>query len=309
MRVIICALLVTLAIAAPVENTLQLSAQNDVTCIICEELVGAAEKELSSNSTEEAIKNAIQQACTLASHIPGAQQVCDFAEANIEQIISLLTAKLSPDEVCKLLNQCANVNPVVKAPVAIDTCSTCEELVQILEYEVQQNATIQEIQALVGKVCDIITKYIPEAATECQFVQDNIATLIGLITSEVTPQEICTLVGQCSSKAKSHPFVRQHVAVDYCDTCKELLTLAETELQQNATQAEIQQLIHQACVFIDQYVPEVADECQMIEDNSAALIDELINEVSPEEACTLIGACSGKAIPAIARALRAHSII
>jgi len=310
MRTAIFLALIAFAVAVPVEKATQPAPENDIACILCTEIVAAAEKELASNATETQIKHAIEQVCTLASHIPGGSAACQFVEDNIDEIIQLLVSQLNPTEVCKLIGQCPNANPVVKKPVSIDTCTTCQELVQVIEYELQQNATITEIQALVGKACQVLEKYVPSIAAECQFVQDNIPTIIGLIVSKVSPLEVCTLIGQCTAHTTFKPVqLAKPVEGEYCETCEELVQLIETELNNTATKEEIKQLIQEACVFIEKYVPEIAAECQMIEENIDQIIDLIISQVTPVEVCTLLGLCDGNAIPAIVRALRTRHMV
>jgi hypothetical protein len=81
--------------------------------------------------------------------------------------------------------------------------------------------------------------------------------LIQLLESELTPEEICTLIGECSASNFSKQLqtkaripskhVEVESGVDGCDVCVEVVTLAESALAQNKTEEEIEALLHELC--------------------------------------------------------------
>jgi hypothetical protein len=79
-------------------------------------------------------------------------------------------------------------------------CSICQFAVQYVDGFLQQNLTETQIIALLQAVCNLA----PQGAfrTECDnLAQTYVPALINAIVNGVSPQEVCSVVGLCSSPA------------------------------------------------------------------------------------------------------------
>eukprot|EP00298_Acanthocystis_sp_HF-20_P005719 c15792_g1_i2.p1 GENE.c15792_g1_i2~~c15792_g1_i2.p1 ORF type:complete len:140 (+),score=27.26 c15792_g1_i2:66-422(+) len=82
-----------------------------------------------------------------------------------------------------------------------EECSVCEMVVGLVEKELASNSTEQEIEKLVGTACDAVSKYVPEAKQVCSFVEANVPLIVQWIENDLSPQEVCQLLGACSGSA------------------------------------------------------------------------------------------------------------
>lgn len=299
----ICQLIGFCSSSAPAPKyTATLKDLNTDDCALCQTLVGLVESELSQNSTEEKIQQVVNELCdTLAnSSLSVLAPECRLFAANIDTVIQLLLAKETPQTVCTQIHLCnstsTHAEPVLtKQDVNLDDCTFCQEIVSLGENALAQNKTADEIRTLVLDLCAEIEKTpLKVVSQECHFVADHIDEVVQLLIAKANPEEVCSVLGMCSSKTPvMSPLLHtQRFGVDKCEVCEEVLNLVEYELQQNTTEAKIQTLVDEACAELQKTpLSGLYPECEAVAQNLPAAIDALLNLESPQTACTQLKLC------------------
>jgi len=172
-------------------------------CVLCEFVISTLERLVNKNSTEQEIMSALSKVCSI---LPDTIKVqCnDFVKTYGQAMLKLLITELKPELVCRTLGICStNLKKInLKSVKSGEFCPICETVMQYVDSLLQKNSTIQEIEAVLDKVCN----YLPKTLTqECEsLVQQYGPLIIHLLAAEMAPQQICTAIGLCSSKTQHH---------------------------------------------------------------------------------------------------------
>lgn len=88
------------------------------------------------------------------------------------------------------------LHPVLQKPVKDDAeCVVCEFVMQYIEKAMSNKKTKDEVESIIHGVCNHLPKTISQ---ECnQFVHQYADVVIDLLIQEVSPKEICTMIGLC----------------------------------------------------------------------------------------------------------------
>jgi len=169
-------------------------------CILCEFIMKELDDLIGQNATEEQIIAALEKVC---SFLPSSIRAScdDFVKTYGKAIIEMLVQELDPSVICTTLGLCSGEKRVVLTNVegAVE-CTVCETVVQYLEALVEENATITVIEHALEKVCNFLPA---KFSQECDYVVETYGPLaIKLITTELTPKEICEKVRACSKTTK-----------------------------------------------------------------------------------------------------------
>lgn len=165
-------------------------------CTICEFAISTIEKELSNNSTEQEVIAAVEKVCDI---LPSSvkDQCKQLIEQEGPQIINLLINKADPKTVCTTLRLCTSLAVAVPQVKDGPFCPICKQVMTYVDSLLKQNATVEEIEAVVEHVCD----YLPgELQSECkQVVEAYAPQIIQLLAQKLAPDQICAEIGLCSS--------------------------------------------------------------------------------------------------------------
>ncbi|KAI8521805.1 hypothetical protein Bbelb_015590 [Branchiostoma belcheri] len=169
-----------------------------VGCVICEFVMQLVDEELSANSTEKEITDALDKVC---SHFPDTirDECTDFVNEYGPAVIQLLKLELDPQRICKTLGLCDESNSIrlVKG-VGSELCPVCKILVQYADSLLLENSTKKEIKDVVDKICNFLPSSVK---TECHTVVEQYGDAIAeLMEQALDPDFVCTKVGACDSK-------------------------------------------------------------------------------------------------------------
>jgi len=176
-------------------------------CVLCEFVVKELDSLLSSNATEEEILAALDKVCSIMPDTIK-QQCLDFVNTYGPAIIELLKQELDPSEVCTALGLCSQMSVAVHPmPMLLlakpkssdaETCAVCETVMAYVASMLKENATEEEIQQLLDKVCNFLPKNLQQ---ECLDLMNQYGKqIIDMIIKSASPKEICTMLGLCSTK-------------------------------------------------------------------------------------------------------------
>ncbi|XP_073239351.1 prosaposin-like [Porites lutea] len=171
-------------------------------CVLCEFVMTELKTLLSENATQEEIKEALEEVCSL---LPSTiQSECkQFVEQYEQAIIEILVQELDPSMVCTALNLCASKKhqKAMEKPVALavgsnETCEICETVMTYLKNALADNATKEEILSLMKAVCN----YLPsQIASECSAIVSEYGEAILDLIADSDPHALCKEIGLCDS--------------------------------------------------------------------------------------------------------------
>ncbi|KAF8563290.1 hypothetical protein P879_09984, partial [Paragonimus westermani] len=121
------------------------------------------------------------------------------------------------------------------------------------------------------------------------FVEQYAAKIVEAIIRGTAAEFICYGLGLCGPLS-GLPVVPVPLTNAYCDTCKFIVTVAEHQLTQNQTEAQIKSLASRLCQVLPQTYVE---ECNQLVDKYTPLVLEYLTQsMQPEVVCQKIGLCS-----------------
>ncbi|XP_035668816.1 prosaposin-like isoform X1 [Branchiostoma floridae] len=169
-----------------------------VGCIICEFVMQIVDEELSANSTEKEITDALDKVC---SHFPDTirDECTDFVNEYGPAVVQLLKLELDPQRICSTIGLCDNSNSFrLLKGMGSELCPVCKILVQYADSLLLENSTKADIKAVVDKICNFLPSSIK---TECHTVVEQYGDAIAeLMEQALDPDFVCTKVGACDSE-------------------------------------------------------------------------------------------------------------
>uniref|UniRef100_A0A9J8B6X5 Prosaposin n=1 Tax=Cyprinus carpio carpio TaxID=630221 RepID=A0A9J8B6X5_CYPCA len=147
------------------------------------------------------------------------------------------------------------------------------------------SSSSREIVQAVETICNIL----PSTLTpQCKdLIETYGQAIIELLVQEADPKTICTFLALCNGVTVMDK--QQFEAGGFCDVCKMAVRYVDGILEQNATQAEIEDAVLKVCNFLPD---AVRDECnQLIEQYEPLLVQLLLQTLDPDFVCMKLGAC------------------
>lgn len=182
-------------------------------CMVCQMMVTELKQMIGDNKTEEEIIQALEKVC---SYLPEKyrKQCKDIVDEYADIMIKLLISELDPEQICAQLGLCANTAQSLTPGKALppirvsyprvgssEACAVCETIIQYLEALLEQGSTMEQIEALMGKLCG----YLPEKVVhQCE----NLVKLYGdliihYVSTMASPKEVCKLMSVCDDKVSA----------------------------------------------------------------------------------------------------------
>jgi len=256
-------------------------------CGICVMVADQLEKTLSSKTTEDEIKQALDQVC---GFLPGqfSDECKQFVDQYTPMVIDLLTHEVTPQQLCSLMGLCSGSKKIVeKKTQSGEYCGICVMVAGQLEKTLSSKTTQDEIEQALDQVCGFLPG---QFSDECkQFVDQYTPMVIALLTHEVTPQQLCALMGLCpGSKNTSSSTAVNGDAL--CELCDVVVQKVEDYIMKNSTEKQIRAALSELCTLLPHTITQ---ECQGFVDlNLDMIMQLLVKEVSPDHVCSAIAACS-----------------
>ncbi|XP_071247462.1 prosaposin isoform X5 [Salvelinus alpinus] len=205
-----------------------------------------------------------------------------------------------------------NTKQEVPKQEAGDLCEDCVKFITDFQDEAKRNTTfinslieriqsqcdllgpgisdMQDVVRVLEKVCLVLP---PSLSAQCKdLIESYGKVIIELLLQEADPKTICTAVGLCQDASRAFiPVLDQSqvVAGGSCDICKMAVRYIDGILEQNATQAQIEDAVRKVCSL----VPEaVRGECnQLVEQYEPMLVQLLLQVLDPDFVCMRVGLC------------------
>uniref|UniRef100_UPI00398EB6C6 prosaposin-like n=1 Tax=Pristiophorus japonicus TaxID=55135 RepID=UPI00398EB6C6 len=175
-------------------------------CVICEFAMQQIDQLLEKNSTEELITKAVEKVCSI---LPATVETeCkDFVEQYGKAVVELLAQELDPTLVCTTIGLCKNAERAVVEKMKPELlksgalCEVCEAMIKYLDQLLEKNATQEEIEAALDKVCNLLPATMHDQCD--QLVTQYGPLILQVLLQTMDPDFVCTKVGACVG-AKRH---------------------------------------------------------------------------------------------------------
>ncbi|CAN7993706.1 unnamed protein product, partial [Ixodes hexagonus] len=179
-------------------------------CDFCQDVVQFLYSELKNNSTEEELKQLLENVCRL---FPGESQNKCLATVDVyfNLVMSMILQEFTPAQICKELGFCPSskqlpssvhtvpqpTKHVVKKDKLDNECDICISVVQFVYNELKDNATEEEIKQLLDQACNLFPG---KTRQKCvNMVNTYFDILVSLLTQQLSPDQVCQTLGLCPS--------------------------------------------------------------------------------------------------------------
>lgn len=304
-------------------------------CDECKELVQDLVDELKNADNLEELEELIKLNICVQLPLQALREACNSIIAEyIPEMAELIADSLDPLIMCQTLELCSGGEHILakmrlkKSSLfhAINLnggqgecyiCTTAMNELQKLETDETMRDEI--LQFFEKNICDHIGGY----KTECiETIKIYGIQVLDIIASELDPEGICEALGFCQSgnnkqvstnaqailrdvmpaieisKAVKHAEIGvvKHSKMDLeCSLCEEVFGVLEAELLNNKTLPKIIAMLEKVCVVLPDTMKA---QCKsFLEQYAAALVDILVQQLTPEIGCTELGFCDGKRSP------------
>ncbi|KAH9398281.1 hypothetical protein TYRP_018928 [Tyrophagus putrescentiae] len=263
-------------------------------CDFCVFVTTKVKEILSGSPTEIEIKTILEDGC----HSLGSfeKECLSLTDDYVDQLVAFINTNFQPRQLCKSLNVCAartgplspvntvllpsatdlaNVLPLnitldseteteVKSPVSDINCDICKKLVKIIQAQLKDNATDQEILNVLTEVCDLAPSSDRQSCKTV--VADYTKRLIQVLTQDIDSNLACTMVGLCVPqsflnyinghyvKKPELPTVDRNVV---CVECQLITHFLQNELYNYKNEEQIEEfLMNHFCKKVSWYINE-----------------------------------------------------
>jgi saposin len=305
MKAFLC-LLVALFALSCVRTT-----QAQLTCTICQFVVGEVEKFVAENATESEILAKLADACVILANPKWVQDCKDLVDTYGPSLIQHVINNEPPNVACAAVGLCNSSSLAVvdkKLSNKIKTvnddigCAVCTFIVGKVEGYIANNNTESDILAFLEKDCEFLG--IKSWVATCQ---GTVATfgpeIIQLVIDKQPADVVCTEIGLCNSSkievAAPAPYKASGNDTVPCELCEMLVYYTEKLIASNKTEGEVIDELTKICAALP--IQSWATDCtNMVVEYGDAIVAYIVNEEPPEVVCTEIRLCaSTKTAPVV----------
>lgn len=279
-------------------------------CPLCLLAVTQIYDVVKNNKTETNIEKELQKLC---SYLPTSltDQCTDLVKIYSKEIIELLLADLTPKEICVYIKLCdpeqdpgprkffvtdkdgeimtneipdfpLQKSPQKKVKNSI-SCVICEFVMQYIDKALNKKKTRDEIEHIVYDVCNHLPKTI---SADCHnFITEYADAIIQIFTEEVSPKEVCTMIGTCAINTRT---IKE--SVEECALCQLVMSTIVKFLDNPTVDNDIEEVVSKVC----KYLPaSKQNKCvMMIEIYQQSIINIIESHGDVKKICTKIALCS-----------------
>ncbi|XP_017796230.1 PREDICTED: prosaposin [Habropoda laboriosa] len=296
-------------------------------CPLCLLAVTQIYNVIKNNKSEENIEHALDKLCI---HLPHslAGQCTDLVKDYSKELVELLLADLTPQEVCVFLKLCDDekypvprnefitdedgeilTNEIPNVPLRSEIsestqetteCAICELVMHIIDDELDNEKEKDKVESVVHGVCNQLPGSI---SGKCNRLVNKYAdVVIELITKNVSPKQMCTMIALCPKSLYEleetseilNAGLSSEISVDTegieCTLCELAMRFINKELGSEKSKNKVEGAVHGVC----KHFPKVLSrKCnKFVEKHGAQMVDAIIKVVSSKKVCALLGLCT-----------------
>ncbi|XP_020811179.1 uncharacterized protein LOC110186369 [Drosophila serrata] len=176
-------------------------------CTICEYLLHFIQETLATPSTDDQIKQTVENICSkLPQGVAG--QCRNFVEMYGDAVIALLVQGLNPRSVCPIMQMCPRNLPKsedvevfhpspkpVNDEQDVPTCPLCLFAVEQAQAKIRDNKSKENIKKVLNGLCAHFDNKLKDECVD--FVNTYSNELIDMLITDFKPQEICVQLKLC----------------------------------------------------------------------------------------------------------------
>ncbi|KAK6301405.1 hypothetical protein J4Q44_G00274580 [Coregonus suidteri] len=315
--------------AAPKQQEAAPKQESGDVCEDCVKFITDTQDEAKSNSTfVNSLIEQIQNQCDLLG--PGISDLCRQYVSQYAPLIVQELMSMQPKDICAFAGFCsadvkssvpmmklvaAKAIPVAKAIPAVKLvpatkmeaakpaknmvrardspqCGVCEFMMKEVETMLEDEQTEQDVVHAVEKVCSVLPSSL---SAQCKdLIEAYGQAIIELLVQEADPKTICTVLGLCKDASRAFIPVLDQAQVEaggFCDVCKMAVRYIDGILEQNATEAQIEDAVRKVCSFVPEAVRTELQCDQLIEQYEPMLVQLLLQMLDPDFVCMKVGVC------------------
>ncbi|CAB3361640.1 Hypothetical predicted protein [Cloeon dipterum] len=243
--------------------------EGNAACPMCLFAMQQLDKMLKDNRTEDSVKKALESVCSLLPKKMVTE--CDsFMDKYTEELIDMLIAEYTPEEVCTNLKMCGpeeyeqgmltgkdekqshietNEIPLPKDDELVkpisnvkddNKCVICEFVMTQLDDMLKNNATEEDIKKAVHSVCNYLPKSVSQKCND--FVNEYADLVIQLLVQSLEPKQVCQELGLCPQVAKT--------AEEKCTLCLVLVEAMDKLLEDGNIEKDVATIIDKVCNIV-----------------------------------------------------------
>lgn len=290
-------------------------------CALCEYLLHYIQDTVTDPANEEKVKEALGKIC---KKLPSIEGKCkEFIDAYGDAVVAILAQEIDPSQVCPMIHICpteAFFDTLEKIPKSFTIqeiqdkpgCPFCLLAVTQIYNAIKNNKTEANIETELDKLCNHLPHSLIDQCTD--FVKGYSKELIEMLLADLTPSEVCVYLKLCDQTKDPGPKPNNYITQKdkeiltneiytyplhivptntlddgVCTICEFAMRYVDKVIGNEKNRNAIEKAVHDVC----NHLPKtVAKDCNHFVDEYAdALISILAEDVSPKEACTLLGLC------------------
>uniref|UniRef100_A0A4W5RAT4 Prosaposin n=1 Tax=Hucho hucho TaxID=62062 RepID=A0A4W5RAT4_9TELE len=290
-------------------------------CEDCVKFITDTQEEAKSNATfVNSLIEQIQDQCDMLG--PGISDLCKQYVSQYAPLIVQQLMSMQPKDICAFAGFCSAdvkssvpmmklvaakaipavklvpatkmeaVKPATKMVRARDSpqCAICEFMMKEVESMLEDEKTEQDVVHVVEKVCSVLPSSL---SVQCKdLIEAYGQAIIELLVQEADPKTVCTVLALCKDASRAFIPVLDQAQVEaggFCDVCKVAVQYIDGILEQNATEAQIEDAVRKVCSFVPEAVRSECD--QLIEQYEPMLVQLLLQMLDPDFVCMKLGVC------------------
>lgn len=283
------------------------SVSDKPTCPLCLFAVEELITTLKNNRTEDRIRQALNHLC---SDLPNSLQgECrNFVENYEEELVDMLIADFTPQEVCAYLKLCdapthvldeeiiSNEIPQVPATRRVVTavgtqqgvrestsCVLCEFVMSKIDSALKNKATEDEIKQVVHGICNHMPRTVVKECNE--FVDQYAELVITLLAQSLDPKQVCSEINLCHEKTR----LQATASLEECAVCDATLGALDQLLANPIIEGDAARAIQKVCRMLP---PHNIDQCKsIVKIYGPSVLNLIARHTDTHIICEKIGLC------------------
>ena len=173
-------------------------------------------------------------------------------------------------------------------PTSNNSCTKCESIVKIIEYENKfVNKSIDSIIKVVETICKDVLD--PIGKHECLTILNDTKKIVNWISDGLNSTQICKKLGLCKELNIKDIVVefKQNIT---CDTCLLITGIISKEIRlANVTINQVTKIIEDICEMIDNKI--ISNECIFIDSEIRNIVTWISNGLDTDQICKKLHLC------------------
>jgi len=297
--------------------------QDANTCALCEFAISELYNKIKDDKTEANVKKELEMVC---GYLPKSIRTdcVHLVDMYTEQIIEMILADLTPDEVCVTLKLCkAKSRPSdltlgeflrgmetdsakeVKATVTemsatapAASCVMCEYAMAEVDKRILTNSTEEEMKRMIDFLCAHLPDTIGDMCID--FIEEHGDQIFDMLVAQMDPKDICTQLGLCHGKTAKSISAEMAVPEELqettqvglwstCETCKVVVEYLDKLLEDDTIEESLDNIIDKVCLVVPK---NSRKECKTIVDTYGPyLMSEMGELMDKTKVCQTVHLC------------------